>query len=150
MHPANAVQPPLCFWPNVHDMRKPTPQDGLYDWHRAALAGRNPPIHEGDPHVGWYKRRFVRNGPWVAGRIWLHSEVDDSGELVADEALRCEIGGKEFDPIEVWSFLAAHPISRQEYEYMTADRQWAQVNAPDDPSANENVKLDFNKIPLPF
>ena len=125
-------------------MRSPTPQDDLYEWHRAALAGHSQPIHEGEPQCGWYKRRFIRNGPWVAGRIWLHAEKDSDGQLVADEILHCEIGGKEYDPMEVWSYLAAHPISRQEYDYMTADRKWAQANAPQDAAANETHAVDFN------
>lgn len=131
-------------------MRKPTPPGIAYAWHRAVLAGENPPIHESDPHPGWFKRRFVRGGPWVAARIWLDAELDDDGALASDEVLRCEVAGREAKPEDQWTYLASHPITEAEFNFMTADKAWAEVNAPDDPSAQPNRAIDHTKTAIPF
>lgn len=58
----------------------------LYGWLRAAVNGENPPRHDGIPHCGWFKRRMVKNGPWVPVRIFIDRDIDlASGELTRDE-----------------------------------------------------------------
>lgn len=131
-------------------MRRPTSKGEAYAWHRAALAGENPPIHEGDPKPGWFRRRFVRGGPWVAARIWIEAEVDDAGELLSEEVLRCEVAGREAKAEDQWSYVASHPITEAEYNFMVADKAWAEANAPDDPSARPDRKIDHLKTTLPF
>lgn len=131
-------------------MRKPTPHETLYAWHRAAMAGRKPQITT-EPHCGWYRRRFVRGGPWVPARIWMHQEIDaDSGELTAPERLRCDVGGKERDPIEQWTYLADRPIGESEYRYMISLGAWASAYADEHPAAKTDERVDFNTSPLPF
>lgn len=99
-------------------MRMPTPASQLYAWHRAALAGDNPPIHEGQPHCGWFRLRRVKGGPWVPVRIWCEREIDpETGELTCDERLRAEVEGIERDPVSIWTYL--HPIPRAEFERIT-------------------------------
>lgn len=155
-------------------MRKPTPPEVAYAWHREALtamqaAGARPQAlrHEAryttakallaglrfdeDPKPGWYTRRLVRGGPRVACRIWLHQEIDpETGELTAEEYLRCEVCGRKADPDREWTYLCHHPITAAEFNFMTADKAWAEVNAPDDPAANERKAIDHTKTPLPF
>ncbi|MFE3839199.1 hypothetical protein [Pseudogemmobacter sonorensis] len=67
------------------------------------------------PQCGYYKRRLVRGGPWVAARIWCEREVcPETGELAAPERMRCEVDGQISDAVDNWTHLT--PISRDEYE----------------------------------
>jgi len=103
-------------------IRQPSTKARLYAWHRAAVAGENPPRHEGLPECGWYRTRLVKGGPWVPVRIWCEQEVDpQTGELTAPEVLRCEVDGMRRDPARAWTFL--HPITRAEFEALSARRE---------------------------
>ena len=95
-------------------IRRPTPPSVALAWWKAAVAGGNPPQHEGLPQCGWFKTRLTKGGPWVAARIWIDREIDPlTGELAAPEEYRCEIDGDRRDPAKVWTYL--EPISREEY-----------------------------------
>jgi len=103
-------------------IRQPSTKARLYAWHRAAVAGENPPRHEGLPECGWYRTRLVKGGPWVPVRIWCEQEVDpQTGELTAPEVLRCEVDGMLRDPARAWTFL--RPITRAEFEALSARRE---------------------------
>lgn len=94
----------------------------LYAWHRAAIAGDNPPRHEGLPECGWYRTRLVKGGPWVPVRIWCQQKVDQmTGELTAPEEFRCEADGMRRDPARMWTFLT--PITRADFEALSARRE---------------------------
>lgn len=95
--------------------RAPTSPRVAYAWHRDAMAGKNPPItHE--PHCGWFRRKLIKGGPFVPCRIFLEQPVDpETGELLGDEVMRCEVAGKRRPPDEEWTWLADKPISREEY-----------------------------------
>lgn len=96
-------------------IRQPTSLAAQYSWWRAYLNGDEPPRHEGDPHCGWYKYRAVKNGPFIPVRIWLDQVLDmETGELAADERMRCEALGYSRDPVALWTYL--RPITRQNYE----------------------------------
>lgn len=99
-------------------IRQPTPFAQIYAWHRAAIAGENPPMHDGLPEAGWFKRRLVKGGPWVPVRIYIHREIDcTTGELTEPEELRCEIEGIDGgDPEKHWTYLK--PISRDEFDHL--------------------------------
>lgn len=102
-------------------IRQPSLTSALYAWHRAAVAGKAPPQHEGDPQCGWYRTRLVRGGPWVPARIWIEREIDPySGELLSPEVFRCEIDGQRRDPYRVWTYIT--PIPREEYDALIARR----------------------------
>ena len=91
----------------------------MFAWHTAALAGRNPPTHIDTPRCGWFKTRLVKGGVWCPARIWLVQEIDpDTGELAADEVMRCEIAGERRNPVTAWVGLARFPIAEAEYERM--------------------------------
>lgn len=96
-------------------IRQPTPVSRLYAWHRAALAGAPVPIHEGEPHCGWYKTRLVKGGPFVPASISIVRDVDEHGELTCDERMVCEINGEPRDPRRAWLSVCKRPISRAEY-----------------------------------
>ena len=57
------------------------------------------------PQVGYYKRRFVKGGAWVAGRIFV-----EKGEL------KCTLDGEESCPFEQWTWLSGRKISKAEYD----------------------------------
>jgi hypothetical protein len=129
-------------------MRQPTSIAEQYAWHRAALAGDEPEI-TATAQCGFFKRRLVRGGPWVPCRIWLYAEIDDAGELVTDEILQAEVAGEYADPDDLWSFVAANPISESEFKFLSATIEWSQTNAPHEPMANPRQAVDWLAVPIP-
>ncbi len=140
-------------------MRKPTPARALYAYHRAALAGEKPGLHEGadgipeDEHgnwpCGWYRARHVRRAPFVPARVYVLAQIDPvTKELVADEELRCEVDGVQRDPAREIGWLVQDPIKHSEFEYMTALRRWQRVNAPEEYAAAWHP-IDNLSTPIP-
>lgn len=101
-------------------MRKPLTDDEMFAWWRAALANKRHPGHESEPQPGWYKRRLVRGGPFVAARVWYHQDVDDAGELLGEPVLRCSVDGRSTDPLDTWTWIMGHPIEPEEYDRLIA------------------------------
>lgn len=129
-------------------MRTPTPMPEAYAWWSAALAGSAPAI-TGDAHCGYFRRRLVREGPWVPARIWLHQDIDPAtGELMADEVMLCEVNGSRRDPVDQWIWLCSNPITREEYRFLQKTLAWAKNNSPAE--ADPTKPVDFNKLPLDF
>lgn len=96
-------------------IRTPTPLARQYAWYRAAIAGRDVPRHDGLPECGFFKYRAVKQGPFIPVRIWLEQEICPvTGELMADEVLRCEALGQSRNPETIWTYL--RPIPRAEYD----------------------------------
>jgi len=119
-------------------IRQPTPLAVQYGWWRKSLSGQEPPRHEGYPECGWYKYRAVKNGPFLPVRIWLEQEIDsETGELCADERLRCVCLGARRDPEAIWTYL--RPISRAAYDELERLHrdidQMAATHAPFDVTA---------------
>lgn len=132
-------------------MRQPTDNEAALQWWRDALAGRRPPIHDGEPQCGWYRARLVRGGPWVPVRIWMESPTDpETGELIADEFVRAEIDGREVDPAEVWIRACAHPITEETFNYMRDAAAWDRRHDPAAPAANPHRAVDHLRTPIPF
>jgi len=135
------------------DLCMPTPAHVLYAWHRNALLGvfgEAPETFNEEPECGWFKTRLVKGGPWVPARIWMYQPIDeDTGELVGDEKLQCEVNGQHADADEVWSRLCGNPISEQEFNYMTATRRHAAFYEPDHPAANPRQPIDWLTAPIP-
>ncbi|KEP68834.1 hypothetical protein DL1_08680 [Thioclava dalianensis] len=105
-------------------MREPTPIMELYAWHRAALAGEDPPLHDGQPECGWFKTKLVKGGPWVAARIWVEREIDpETGELAQPETYRCEIDGERRNAENAWSRVCKNPITRGEHDALIAMKE---------------------------
>lgn len=135
-------------------IRRPTPENDRYGWHRQALADAalhlELSISGDEPQCGWYKTRLAKGGPWVPARIWMYQPTDaETGELDGDETLQCEIDGRWADAGDKWIWLCQHPITEAEFNYLTAARQWAQENAPDEPLANPRQRVDWLKVPTP-
>ena len=97
-------------------MRRPTPLLRLLAWHRAALAGDAPPIHDGIPECGWYKMRR-KGAHWVPVEIYVDREFDENGDLAADEQIKASVYLEPADAREIWTYLT--PISRAEFRRLT-------------------------------
>ncbi|SIT20195.1 hypothetical protein SAMN05421774_10888 [Gemmobacter megaterium] len=122
-------------------MRQPSPAAELYAWHRAAVAGEAPPIHDGLPECGWFKRRLVKGGPWVPVRIFVRREIEmDTGELLGPEILVADVDGKLDDPARHWTYLT--PITRSDYEALL----YRQSIVPG--MADSQKPLDLTKEPI--
>ena len=114
-------------------MRQPTPRETLLAFHTAAVAGLEPPRHDGNPQCGFYRMKMVKGGPWVPVRIWCRQAIDpDSGELTEPETFHADIGGEAGDPVGVW--LYCQPISHETYDALltacATDPVMAGVKAP--------------------
>lgn len=118
---------------------------------RGLLAGERPPIKVNEPQPGYYRRRLVKDGPFVPCRIWVEEERDEAGDLIADQKFFCLVNGRAADAFDQWSWLASHPISEADYEFMTEDADWCRKYAPDDPKANPTkpIKARTTKPVLP-
>jgi hypothetical protein len=108
-------------------VREPSTSEERWRWWEAAISGLDPPIHEDEPHAGFFKVRRFRYGEWVGGpfvpaRIWwAPPDIDpDTGELAAPEKLLAEIDGKPADPWRNWTWIAARPITEEEWLWLKA------------------------------
>ena len=135
-------------------IRRPTSAAIAFAWHTNAIKGVYgdlSDIHDDEPCCGWFKRRLVKGGVHVAARIWLDSCVDDeTGDLVADETLQCEVDGRYADAYAEWPWLCGHPISKAEYDYLVALSQHARTHEPDHPAADPRQPVDWLTAPIPF
>ena len=131
-------------------MRRPTPHTQLYAWHTAALRGLAPVI-DNTPQCGFYKRKLVKGGVFVPARIWMFQDIDaETGELLSDELLQCEVNGTYADPEDAWSWICSHPIREQEFRYLAARIDFAVRHEPADPFAAPTQPIDLNATPLHF
>ncbi|AHD02929.1 hypothetical protein [Leisingera methylohalidivorans] len=103
-------------------IRQPTPPRKAFAWWNAALRDPRTPRHEGEPQAGYYKRRTVKNGPWVPLRIRLVQAIDrETGELTEPEIHVAEQDGASFDPNPIWTHC--RPISSREFNDLTARQE---------------------------
>ena len=122
-------------------IRQPTPAAEIYRWWRAALADPRHPRHESEPQSGWFKMRMVKDGPWIPCRIWVEREVDPAtGELMAPEVLRCEVGGERRNPERVWTSVRA--ITREAYDALV------RLQAENSAMSATMVPYDTSKEPM--
>lgn len=99
-------------------MRRPTSYMRAHAWWLGALANKDAERHDGLPQCGLYKRRMIKDGPWVPVRIFLDRDIDPAtGELTRDEVMCIEIEGIiKSSPDAHWSYLV--PISQAEYDHL--------------------------------
>lgn len=108
-------------------MREPSSPAQRWDWWERAVAGEPVPIHEDEPHQGYFATRKFRYGEWVKGpfvpaRIWWEpGDIDpETGELTSPEICRAEIDGRRIDPWRAWPWLAKRPITEDEWKWLRA------------------------------
>ncbi len=122
-------------------IRQPSSATQLFAWWRRAVINPDQPREPGIPEAGYYKRRMVRGGPWVAARVWCERDIcPRTGELIAPERMRCEVDGQYADPVQQWTYLT--PISREEYDAILQRRlNIAGMMTPHEP-------LDLTRRPI--
>ncbi len=102
-----------------------------------------------EPQDGYFKRRLVRGGPWVAARIWREREKDFLTNKHTDfDILHCEVAGKRRNAAQQWEALGRWPITKADFDYLVKHSEWAKQHAPTTASANPDKKIDWNKEPL--
>lgn len=94
-----------------------------FAWWSAALAGRKPPIHEGEPQCGYFKVRDRRGlnknlapvkRPWIGCAIWL----------AEDGTLQAELAGRAVEVDSLWPYVAKHPIPYETYQFWHQHERW--------------------------
>lgn len=102
-----------------------------YAWHRAAMAGKKPPVHS-EPECGWFLRPVGKDGKekvFLPASVYWERQIDEeTGEVLGDDVLRCDVGGVLCDPVAAWLWISKRPISEAEYNARIAaifrDVQW--------------------------
>lgn len=84
-----------------------------YGHYLANLAGQKPPIRDGEPQCGYYKRKSGRKGPFEAAAIWMQGD-----EIV------CRVGSEMRDPHKEWLWLARHPVAEADARYWFEHGHW--------------------------
>ena len=129
-------------------MREPTTISGALAWHIQAVKDKSlhlrPTVEDFElPQCGWFKTRVARGGPYVPVRIWIEQEAcPETGELLSDEIVKCEVNGRETDPIAAWPWVCGEPITESEFNYMVARADFALTWAPHEPAANPFQRTD--------
>lgn len=78
-----------------------------------ALEGKFGPVHEGDPQTGFYRRRLVKNGPFVPVAIW-----HDGDKWVA------LVNGRPANAADIWTWVCQAPITKEAYDKVMAGGTW--------------------------
>lgn len=118
------------------------------EWWRAAIAGDKPAI-TAEPQAGFYKRRLVKGGPFVPVHIWIERELDEAGDLLSDEVVKCTVDGVLADVDSHWSYCCARPITEAEFDYLSRVSSYAKANDTREPLANPRRRINSLSFPLP-
>lgn len=119
-----------------------------FAWWRQELKRPGQRIPE-EPQCGFYKRRLVQGGAYVACRIWREPEVDfATGKPTGKDTLACEVATERADPMSQWGYLCRAPITEADYKHMIELAQWARLHAPKEPEADPFKPVDWGTIPL--
>lgn len=135
-------------------MRQPSTDPKLLEWHTQALLDKSMhlalEVDYEDPQCGWYLGRMVRGGPFVPARIYLEQDIDDeTGELLGDEVLKCELMGRQRDPYEQWLWIYDEPITEAAYLRLKALAEWAKTWAPEEPINKPYQPVNWGDVPTP-
>lgn len=96
------------------------------------------------PRPGFYRRRLVKGGPFVAVRIFVPCPLDPwTGEpLDRPRVLSATVAGEPADPWRTWTYCAAEPISAQEFRYLERLRE-----IPGTPESRPRTPIDLGTMP---
>jgi hypothetical protein len=104
------------------------------------------------PVAGYYKRRFVRNGPWVPVRFWKGAPLDPvtGEELERGHRWQCSVDGRhvtdETEVLEQWLGCAGHKITLDEFKLMRRKTAAALYDNPTAPEANPGRAVDVRRL----
>jgi len=125
------------------------------------------------PEPGYFSMRLGKGARLVAARIYrpcpmvepcrdvmiggiVYPDIEPGEVCAADwcrpldrsRPLRADIAGKPCDPLKIWENGTFS--TRAEWEYLTADLEWAKKYAPDTPQARPTQAIDLGKQPSLF
>ncbi len=105
-----------------------------YQWWRDALAGVTGEVHDGRPQPGFYRRREVKDGPWLPVAIW-RNEVGK---------IECVVGAEwlQADPDATWLACARHPVAEADYRTACETGTWPGDAAATPAAASNNPPPD--------
>jgi hypothetical protein len=89
-----------------------------YEFWQASLGGSTPPMHEGDPQPGFYRKRVSRGGAFVPVAIWVQD-----GRLVA------LVDGVAADAADIWTYVCDKPVTEEAYRERVATGRWQDEDA---------------------
>lgn len=103
-----------------------------------------------DPECGFYRTRFLRDGPWVPVRIWLDQEIDPkTGELLSDEIMRAEVDGYEIRDAPAYlaqRFTSLRAIIESAYWALIEERR--RPDAQGDIFRATRAPIDLSRRPI--
>jgi hypothetical protein len=93
-----------------------------YAYWRAALEGNFGPVHDGHAELGFWRRRYGRDEPWIPVAIYR-----DSLGL-----LWCKQGNREpeANADDVWTSACRYPVTFEAYEAAVSGKGWPDDIAP--------------------
>lgn len=93
------------------------------------------------PVVGFYRRRLVKGGPWVAVRIWFGPPRDPVTDELLDRSPRFQAlrSGLEVDIWAVWPECSGEPLTETDYYKLLAS-----------PSTDPLMPVNLNFAPTIF
>lgn len=106
-------------------------QADQYSYWRNALAGKFGDVHDGYPQSGFYRRRLVKNGPFVPVAIW-----QDGENHVA------LVNGKPADASDIWTWVCGQPITEEAYHKAMENGTWDDEARPADLPTAGNMPSD--------
>ena len=83
-------------------------------WWQNALRGEFGPIHDGDPHQGYFRTKR-KGGDWEPVAIW---QDEETGEWLAYR------NGQEVRADDIWTWCCRNPITYEAYEKALAYKTW--------------------------
>lgn len=104
------------------------------------------------PREGFYRMRRVRNGPFVAVRIWFGQPYDPATGEYCDRSYcwRAAIDGVQVGIWDVWPACSGRPICEGDYRFMRAMSTHAKAHEPGMPQANPFKPINLSTLPPIF
>lgn len=101
------------------------------------------------PEAGFYRRRLVKAGCWVAVRIeYMVAKDPLTGEQLDRSPIwRAWCNGEEVDVFDVWPECSGEPIPESEYHHLLSVKEWAEQNDRTAPEANPRKAINMNSMP---
>ncbi len=101
------------------------------------------------PAAGYWAMKLAKNAPEVgAAIIWVHTTCDPDYPEILMERSPFPVGYINGE-VRHWDEILTRrrrEITRQEYEFLLADRQWAASHAPYMPEARPNQAVNLNEL----
>lgn len=109
-----------------------------------------------------YRARLVRDGVFVAVRVWFGPPLVDGEELDRSPRWQAQIDGAptaravlmmgETLPVDVdgVTLRGIEAVDEAEYQYLLAHGNWAKRYAPSHPRATPRAKPDLRRMPSLF